>query len=182
VPPEPAAADAVRPDVRQSNAAARQRAGRFLEFGDNRFSQQRYHESLQRYKSAAAAAPDLAEPHFRQAQALIATSRFDLAAAAFRRGLALDDDVRRGGFQLDHLYGDAQLAKHAHLEALAQAALNRPWESEPLFLLGVFLYYDGQAERSRVFFERAAGLSGPHDVRLAPFLEALAAQPAGLDL
>lgn len=182
-PPEPAAAgaaDPVRPDIRQSNAAARQRAGRFLEFGDNLFGQQRYHESLQRYKSAAGAAPDLAEPHFRQAQALIATSRFDLAAAAFRRGLALDDDVRRGGFQLDNLYGDAQLAKHAHLEALAQAALNRPLESDPLFLLGVFLFYDGQAERSRAFFARAAELSGPDAAHLAPFLEAMAAAPAGL--
>lgn len=177
----PGAADAARPDVRQSNAAARQRAGRFLVFGDNLFGQQRYHESLQRYKSAAAAAPDLAEPHFRQAQALIATSRFDLAATAFRRGLALDDDLLRGGFQLDDLYGDAQLAKHAHLEALAQAALNRPLESEPLFLLGVFLFYDGQAERSRAFFARAAELSEPHAAHLAPFLEALAAQPADMD-
>jgi tetratricopeptide (TPR) repeat protein len=172
-----------KPDVRESNQAARERAGRFLQFGDALFAQQRYHEALQRYKSAAEAAPDLAEPYFRQAQALIATNRIDLAANAVKRALALDNDVTRNGFHLDDLYGDAQIAKTAHLDGLAQAALNRPGDPDPLLVLGLFLYYDGQQERSRQFFTRAAELLGANSAYARLYLNQMAAeQPVGIDL
>ena len=173
----------VRRTVRKSNARARERAGRFLEFGNNLFAQQRYHEALQRYKSAAQAAPDLGEPYFRQAHALVATNRFEQAATSLRRALALDDDVRRGGFRMDHLYGGAKLAKDSHLDSLARQALEHPHNADVLVLLGDFLFHDGQPLRAKAFFERARVLLGDRAGYLQPYFDQIAKESAdALDL
>ena len=42
---------------RRSNQQARDRASQFIDIGDGLFRQQRFHEALQRYKSAAESAP-----------------------------------------------------------------------------------------------------------------------------
>jgi tetratricopeptide (TPR) repeat protein len=158
-----------RPIVRVANAEARRKAEKYLADGDALFRIQKFHSALQKYKLASSAAPDMSEAYWRQGHAMIATSNFDLAGGAFKRAIALSDDTGRGGFQLNNLYGTAALAKNAHLEALAGHALERSESSDPYFLLGVFLTYDGQRERAEKFFDRAADLAGISGGHIAAF-------------
>jgi hypothetical protein len=169
-PAGPAAEALPAPKVRASNAAARERAQHFLSAGDRLFREQKHHEALQRYKNAASAAPDVADAYFRQGFALVATNRFDLAAAAFRRGLTLEPNWAESLFRLDELYGDADLAKQAHIDALAGAALDAPEDADLMFVLGVVLHFDGQAERARRFFVRSRELAADGAPHLDGFL------------
>ncbi len=156
---EPPRVEAGRFEVRKSNAEAVARASRFLEFGDNLFAEQEFHSALQRYKSAAEAAPDLSEAYFRQGHALVATKRYDLAVKAFKVAIALATDIDRGEFRMDELYGDGKaLAKSLHLEDLARAGLDRPRDADVMLLIGLFLYYDGQADRAERFLRQAMDL------------------------
>jgi hypothetical protein len=128
-------------------------------------------------------APDLAEAHWRQGHALIATSNFQLATTAFKRAIALTDDISRGGFHLDQLYGGAALTKTAHLESLAEWALSRSDSSDPFFLLGVFLTYDRQEQRAEKFFDYAstlAGMSGGHIAVFLPLVDEPVAEVASV--
>ena len=162
--------------VRRSNSETRRRAERFIEFGDDRFAKQHFYQALQRYRTASSVAPDVAETYFRQGHALVALGHFDRAARAFKRALAMKPSLERSGFEIVQLYRDNQIAKEAHLEALAKAAWKHTRDDDLLFLLGLFLHYDGQAVRATKFFRRAFELAGPLRFHLLPFLPA--EQPA----
>jgi hypothetical protein len=161
---------AAKPAVRVANAESRARAELFVAQGDKLFREQQYHSAVQKYKLAAEAAPDYAEAYWREGHALAASNRFELAATCFKRALAIDGDIRRGGFQLDSLYDGALLSKHGHLEALAADALAHETSADPYFSLGVFLQYDGQPERAAKFFRKAAELSSGDISHLAHFV------------
>lgn len=164
---------------RTTNADARARSQRFIVLGDGYFAKQDYADAYSRYKSAQQAAPDMSDGFLRQGFALIAMGRYDHAARSFKRGISLAPHWADSGFRLDQLYGGGgQVAKAAHLEALAQAGLKGPG-SDLMFLLGVMLYFDGQAERAKPFFVRAQELAGGDDEHIAGFLRKLA--PAALD-
>jgi len=171
--------DAAR-GLRVSNPESRRRAERYLADGNEQFRGQNYHGALQRYKLAANAAPDLAEPYWRQGHALVATHNFELAPGAFKRAIALTDDVSRGGFRLDELYDGAAMSKARHLESLAGWAIEREDLADPYFLLGLFLTYDGQPERAEKFFQRAADLAGFGGGHIAVFLAPAAEAPQNL--
>ena len=160
----------VRLKVRSSNAESRRRAERYLALGDQLFEKHQWHSALQKYKLAAQLAPDVAECYWRQGHALIAVNQFGQAADAFRRALRLDADTSRGGFRLNDLYVDSEAAKSSHLEALAGEALAATIDPDAFFLIGVLLHYDGETERARKFFERAADLSGDDAGLVAAFL------------
>ena len=160
---------AAKPAVRWSNAETRRKAEQYLAAGDLLFREQQFHSALQRYKLAAQTAPDMAEAYWRQGHALIATANFELASGAFKRAVALDGDVSRGGFKLDELYGAAAMAKAAHMESLAGWALARTTSSDSYFLMGVQLHYDGQADRAARYFGRAAELAGVGGGHIAVF-------------
>ena len=162
--------------TRRSNAETRRRAERFIDFGDDRFAERHFHQALKRYRTASSVAPDMSEPFFRQGHALIALGNFDRAARAFKRALALNPSPERNGFDVGQLYQDNQIAKEAHLETLAKAAWRHTRDDDLLFLLGLFLHYDGQAVRATKFFRRAFELAGPLRFHLMPFLPA--EQPA----
>ncbi|MCI0357831.1 MAG: hypothetical protein L0211_05005, partial [Planctomycetaceae bacterium] len=106
--------------------------------------------------------------------AMIATANFELAGGAFKRALALDPAIDRDGFTLDKLYGPATIAKTTHLEDLAAWALDHSDTSEPYFLMGVTLRYDGQADRADKFFARAAEVAGTAASHIAAFAPAAA--------
>jgi hypothetical protein len=164
-----AQAPAVRPALNQSNIAQRRKADQQVATGDMLFREQKFHAALQRYKEASRLAPDMAEPYWRQGHAMIATANFELAGGAFKRALALDPSIGRDGFTLDKLYGPATIAKTTHLEDLAAWALDHSDSSEPYFLMGVTLRYDGQANRAAKFFARAAELAGASASHIAAF-------------
>jgi tetratricopeptide (TPR) repeat protein len=165
------------PQVRVSNAEARARAWRFIGFGDTHFSAQRFRDANQRYRSAAEAAPDLVEAHFRQAQALVATGQFDLAARTFKRGMALGPGWPQADFSLTELYGENRLAKTSHLERLALAAEAEPENADLLLVVGMQLYFDGQQERAAPFFRQAATQLADAGLHLDKLIAAPAADP-----
>lgn len=167
----------LRNKIRASNAETRARSRKYITFGDEHFSKQRYADANQRYRQAADAAPDLGEGFFRQAFALAALGRYDTAVKAVKRGLEVTPDWPRTGFRLDVLYVDNQLAKTAHFEAMAKAAAADANNADLLYLLGVYLHFDGHAGRARPFFLRARDL-GFDEAYLAGFLKALPAPPA----
>jgi hypothetical protein len=169
--------------ARFSNVESRRKADRLIAEGDELFRAQNFHSALQKYKLAASTAPDLAEALWRQGHALIATHNYDLATTAFKRAIAHTDDLGRNGFQLNDLYGGAAMTKGQHLESLAEWAVNRRNSSDPYFLLGLFLNYDGQPARAEKFFQKAsdlAGISGGHiAVFLAPADDVVKPRPQG---
>ncbi len=149
--------------LRKSNASSRARAARFVSFGNSLFREQRFHEAVQRYKSALVAAPDLADTYRREAFALIAVRQYSLAAKAFKIALQLDPKLIHDDFHLDDLYDGNHLAKSAHLELLAERALLRADDADLLLLVGLFLAEDGEMERGAKFLRRAVDLLGPRD-------------------
>jgi hypothetical protein len=175
--PRTATIAAAKPAVRIANPEQRRKAEESLAIGDILFREQKFHSALQRYKLAAQLAPNMAETYWRQGHALVATANYELAGGAFKRALALDPSIARGDFKLDELYRGAALAKASHLESLAGWALARGDSSEPYFLMGVQLYYDGQHERAARFFSRAAELAGPTGGHLLAFVPAAHAVP-----
>lgn len=164
-------ADKPRVEARvTSHPEAKARAERHISFGDVQFGEQLYHAAAQRYREAVAAAPDVADAHFRQGFAYIASNRFDLAARSFRRGLEIDPLWVNSSFRVDELYGANRLAKDAHLEGLARGALANRTSGDHLFLVGLMLHFDGQTERAKKFFARAEKLSAEDDAHIAAFL------------
>jgi hypothetical protein len=153
-----------------TNAAGKARSGKFISYGDANFGKQKYLAALDRYKTAAETADDLAEPVFRQGFALVALGQYASAAKAFRRALRIESDWSAPPFQLTDLYGNDRLAKTAHEEGLAKAVEANPFDSELLLALAMVLYFDGHAERAGVFFGRAAQLGGNEDGLLDSFL------------
>jgi hypothetical protein len=186
----PAAIDAAadppaKAQPRVTNAEHKARAGRFVGFGNASFAKQKYLAALERYKTATAIAPDVAESYFRQGAAHVALGQYASAARTFRRGLKVRSDWAAAPFRLDELYDDAPLPKTHHLEDLARAVEANPLDAELMLVLGMELYLDGRIERARVFFARSAQLSGNEDQLLDAFLDepkpdgAAGAQPQG---
>jgi tetratricopeptide (TPR) repeat protein len=148
---------------RATNAQAIALALKFIGYGDALFAQQKYAEANDRYRKASNSAPQLADAWFRQGFALSATGRYDLALGAIKRGLKLNPKWPKSGFEMDELYGPDAMSKTAHLDAMANVAEGKPNDADLLFLIGVHLHFDGQAERAKTFFQRAAQLAGGDD-------------------
>lgn len=157
--------------ARVANVETRRKAERMIAEADELFKAQNFHSALQRYKLAGTTAPDLAEAFWRQGHAFIATHNYDLAARAFKRAIALSDDLGRGGFQLSDIYGGATMTKSNHLDSLAEWAITKRNSSDAYFLLGLFLEYDGQEGRAEKFFQKAADLAGIGGGHVAMFLD-----------
>jgi tetratricopeptide (TPR) repeat protein len=166
------AAPPAKKDLPQRGAhpQALARAWKFIGFGDAHFGNQKYAQALERYRKAARAAPQLADAYFRQGLVQTALGRYAAAVKAIRRGLALEPKWPQSGFQLDELYDENAAAKDAHLEVLAKAAAENPQDADLLFLVGVYLHFDRQAERAAPFFQRAAQLAGAEAGHIRAFL------------
>jgi hypothetical protein len=162
------------PAVPRADNRARLKAWRLIDAGDAEFIARRFAQALSRYREAAAAARDLAEAQFRQGFALVATARYADAAKAFIRGLQLDPDWPDSDFRLDEIYGENKVVKEAHLDALQKAVAAHPHDPDLLFVLGVYLYFDGQARAAAPLFRRAEIVVGAADAdHLAGFLKNL---------
>jgi hypothetical protein len=160
--------------TRLSNVDSRRKAEKLIADADELFQAQNFHSALQKYKLAASAAPDMPEAFWREGHAFVATHNYEMAATAFKRAIALTEDLGRGGFRLSDIYGGANLTKNQHLESLAEWATTKRNSSDPYFLIGLFLEYDGQQARAEKFFQKAnelAGISGGH---IAVFLDPVA--------
>jgi len=145
-------------------------AWKYIGYGDAHFGNQRYPDANVRYRKATRVAPQLADGWFRQGFAMTATQRYDLAALAFKRGLGLEPDWPKSDFRLGELYGGNAMAKTAHIDALADAAVKAPTDGDLLFIVGVFLHFDGQQQRAKPFFQRALQMAGADGEYIKGFL------------
>ena len=97
--------------------------------------------------------------------------RYREAAAAFKRGIAVDADYARDGVRLQQLYR-SQDESTAHVEKLAAAALENPQDSDLMFLIGAFLHFEGQPARAGRFFRQAAATATSGTEHIQAFLDA----------
>lgn len=164
-----------RPNVPTTNAATQARARKEIDAGDAAFQKQRYADAFSNYKDASRTAPDLAESYVRQAAASVAMKRYDDAVAQLKFGLQLSTSWVDGPFRTAALYGDDMIAQTNHLDALAQATLDRP-SSDLLFLTGVMLYFADPQQRAEPLLKRATGLSVGETWHIDPFLQSLERQ------
>ena len=163
--------DSKKSPERSTNSQSTALAWKFIGYGDARFAEQKYLDANDRYRSAARGAPQLADPLFRQGFALLAMGRYEPAVAAIKRGLKLDPKWAQSDFELKTLYGeDTEGKKDAHREALATAMESSPNDADLLFLLGVHLYFDGQADRAAKFFQRTHDIAPENAECLKGFL------------
>ncbi len=146
---------------------------RFIGYGDRLFLAQDYGQARLRYKQAGSVAPTLGAAFFRQAYTLIALGNYSEAAKLIKRGLKVDPSWPESGFTNDQIYGDNRMAKMAHIDALAAATVNEPHNADLLFLIGVHLFFEGEPERAKTFFERSGRLAGGEDGHLRPFFAAM---------
>ncbi len=176
------AADPPQKKVRITNAASKARAGKFLQSGDTQFVKQKFHQALERYREGALSAPDLGDCYFRQAFAQVAMGQYEAASKAIQRGLWLKPDWADSDFTINSLYGaDHHLEKLSHREGLAQAIEQNPLDAGLYLAMGALLYFDGEQQRSRPFFEKAAQLSGNDEHLLDGFLAPMPADGADRD-
>lgn len=152
------AREVAKPVVQEIDWDARKKADRYIELGDNLFREQKFHDALLRYRLAVQASPDYAVAYVRHGFSLVAHRRYDEAADAFTKAFTLDRQIVASGFRIDQMYDDNLLAREAHEEALAQAVLDAPSDGKRHFVMGMWLVFSGQADRSRKFFEEARAL------------------------
>lgn len=144
--------------ARVSGLEARNTALGAIRAGDARFLAQDYAGALGRYRDSVTAAPDVADGWFRYGLVFAALGQAERAAAALRRGLALDPDWPASRFSLRDFYAGKATARAAHLETLAQVAIAQPEQPDAYFVLGVLLHFLGEPERARKFFTEAERL------------------------
>lgn len=147
--------------IKPSTAAAKANSIRLQHAGDLQFEQLDFSNAVSNYQDAVLAAQDRSEPYFRLALAKAAINRFEEAAQNFKLGLQLDGDWPQTGPQLIDLFGEHNLLP---ITQLKHQVLN--WVQEDirdpdrLFVLGVVLHMDNDAERAAEIFETAARLGG----------------------
>ncbi len=169
------------PQPRQTNAKifgkqpspdALRRSLRYQAQGDEWFAKSNYLQAYGHYKDAVKAAPGRAEPRFRMALALAATTNYSLAVDEIKRAMKIDSDWPLRGASLDELWGaDNILSKNAVLHKLAAWVREDIRDPDRLFLMGVFLHFNDDTDKSHTFFEAAYELS-PNPVYAQAFLEA----------
>lgn len=138
--------------------------------GDVDFQQFRLAAATDEYRDAIAAAPERAEPYFRLAVTLSARRQFLEAVDVLQQLLVVDPEWPVHGTQLAEMFraGDV-LPKTQIKQRVADWVLEDVRDADRLFLLGVFLYSDGDRENAATLLETAALIEGQAE-HLAPFL------------
>lgn len=153
----PAVAPAVNLPPR-ANATARDRAIKFLQYGDRHFQEGRYRQAISRYKLASSSASDMAEIEFRKAFAELMMGDFSDATLAIRRGLTKTANWPESDFSVDDLFSPAAKAEAYHL--LQERLKATDFDADAHFLLGVMMHFDGQLDAAQAQFLRTIELLG----------------------
>ena len=96
--------------------------------------------------------------------------RYDLAVGAVKRGLKLEPAWPKSDFNVDTLFAANAQTKNACLAAIDKAVLAKPTDPNRLFALGVYLHFDGQADRAAQMFDRAEQIAGNNVAHIEAFL------------
>jgi tetratricopeptide (TPR) repeat protein len=170
-PPQPPQAN-VKIFAKPVSGEALRRSLRYQAQGDEWFAKQNYLQAFGHYKQAVSATPTRSEPRFRMALALAATRNYSQAVDEIQRAMRINPNWPRDGVPLDELFGaDNVLSKNAVLHKLASWVGEDIRDPDRLFLMGVLLHFNGDVDKSRVFFEAAYEFSSNRAYAQA-FLEA----------
>ena len=139
---------------------ALRRSIRYQAQGDEWFAKQNYLQAYGHYKQAITAAPARPEPRFRLAMALAATTNYVSAVDEIKRAMRTDPTWPQTGPMLDELFGaDNVLSKNAVLHKVAAWVREDIRNPDRLFLMGVLLHFNDDADKSHTFFEAASALA-----------------------
>lgn len=161
--------------ARAAQVAAARRdavASKSIGSGDAFFATKKYADANERYRKAARTTPQVGAAWFRQGFALAAMGRSNQAATAFKRGLKLDPAWPESNFSLDQLFGGNAAAKNDCFATLNAAVADKPTDADRLFVLGVFLHFDGQLDRAAAIFARAEQAAGNNLGHITAFVDA----------
>jgi len=164
VPQAPPPVQPVQPNVKIFGKAptteSLRRNLRYQAQGDEYFAKQNYLQAYGHYKQAVSAVPARPESRFRLALSLAATSNFGTAVEELKRGMRLDPDLPAHGVPLDDLFGaDNVISKNAVLHKVAAWVREDIRDPDRLFLMGVLLHFNDDADKSHTFFEAASALA-----------------------
>lgn len=159
-----------RPIPEPSTPAAKLSSLRAQGQGDHWMQEQKFLRAAELYRKAVRSAPDRAEAHFRLALAQTALGSYASAVQRMKLGLELDPNWPLNGQSLGRVFGrDNLLAKTALLRGVMGWVKEDIRDPDRLFLFGVFLHFDNQADKAQTVFEAAYRLAGGGD-HLAAFL------------
>lgn len=154
----------IHPAPEPSTLKQQARCRELLAAGDAALRQQNTLQAYARYSQAIKAAPDLSAPRFRQAMNLVAMRRFAHAVQAIKTGLALDPAWPSRRETLDDIYGtDHPVAKSSYLSHLASWVHEDIQDPDRLFLMGVMLHFDREADKAATCFKAAKRLAAADD-------------------
>jgi hypothetical protein len=166
--------------LKPSTPEAQQTSLRRQASGDQHFHELRYAAAAQEYRLAIQAAADLPDNYFRLGFALAAMRRYEDAVDQFRYGLILDPTWPQRGESLESIWGEGnQFERRAAMHRVADWVRGDLRNADRIFLLAVFLHFDGDQEKSRSLIESAIRVAG-HQPYLEAFLNGdnAAAAPA----
>lgn len=161
--PQPRPQPVIDPQVllRPSTPEGRRRSIRAMALGDEAARVQNWTQAYIKYKEAASAAKDQAEPHFRMGLTLAMMSRFNLAVDAFKRGLQVNPGWPATATLLDDFLGDRNvMAKQSMLSLVTRWVREDIRDPDRLFLAGVLLFLDQDLNRATPFLKTADQLAG----------------------
>lgn len=147
--------------IKPSSDAAKLRSIRVQHEGDLHFRALDYSAAARDYQRSLAAAQDRPEPYFRLGLTDAARGNFRNAVLQLKLGLQLAPRWPHEGERFDDLIGEQNLmAKTLIKQRVVDWVQEDIRDPDRLFLLGVLLHIDGDAERAAILFETAARLGG----------------------
>lgn len=147
--------------IKPSSEAARLRSVRAQHQGDLHLQALDFDAAGRDYEDALLTAQDRPEPYFRLA--IVEAIRRDYSGAVqnLKLGLQLDPDWPHTAPTLDELFGDRnRLPKTEFKSHVLEWVREDIRDPDRLFLLGVLLHIDHDADRAAQLFETAARLGG----------------------
>ena len=157
---------------RASSNSDRERSLKYRLRGDEKFALTNYLGASENYEEAIKAAPDQADPRYRNAITLAARSRFDEAVEVFKTATQLDPFWVFEPASLDELFGPNNDREKQRIKTrVAEWTSRDVRDPNRLFLLGALMVLDHD-DRAKQILELAVKISGDQD-HLAAFLRPL---------
>ena len=151
---------------------------RLLGLGRDAFANLEYGRAADRFRQAAAVAPNRPLPWFLLGETLFALGKYHDAVDAVHAGMVLQPDWPDAPFRPLELYGPHPADYTDQLQALRDALDRRPGDPDLLFLDAYALWFDGRKDEARPLFQKA--LPGAADPGMVLRFLRAAAGPASL--
>jgi hypothetical protein len=165
----------VRLFVKPTTPEQKRKSIRYQAQADEWFVKANYLQAFARYKQASSAAPDRPEPRFRMAVTLAAMQEYGPAVDELKRLVRLDPEWPAHGDRLDELFGaDHNISKNVLLHKVSRWVREDVRDPDRLFLMGVLLHFNEDADKAKTFFETANLLTEGNSEHVSVFLTPVA--------